>query len=361
MVVRRLAGLPTVSDRFAPRKNSLNFLRLFFAVTVIVTHAWQTAGYGFGPGIAGKPVGYWAVMGFFAISGYFVTKSRRKYDLKTFMTHRVLRIYPAYLVCLLMIAAVFAPLSTAWGSGNEDVRSAAEFVGRNLLLKEYQSGIDATLLHTPSHSPAWNVSLWTLFYEFACYIAVGLLLCAATRYHRLLVLAAFVATAAVASANRVPYAGLAGSSIERFVWLAPFFFAGSLMALYAKRIPLNGYIGLAVLVLVPIGAQLNLAPAISALPAAYLVVLLGVALPLHRVGAVNDISYGMYIYAFPVQQLMNEIGANRLPIGVSLTIAVLATVPVAAASWFFVERPVLYWYRNRTRAIARAPKAVIAT
>ena len=242
----------------------MNFLRLFFAVTVIVTHAWQTAGYGFGPEITGKPVGYWAVMGFFAISGYFVTKSRRKYDLKTFMTHRVLRIYPAYLVCLLMIAAVFAPLSTAWGSGNEDVRSAAEFVGRNLLLKEYQSGIDGTLLHTPSHSPAWNVSLWTLFYEFGCYIAVGLLPCAATKYHRLLVLAAFVATAAVASANRLPYAGLAGSSIERSCgWRR------RLRRIADRTVPrslaaaqLNGSIGLAVLVLVPIGAELNLAPAI---------------------------------------------------------------------------------------------------
>ena len=135
------------------------------------------------------------------------------------------------------------------------------------------------------------------------------------------------------------------------MWLAPFFFAGSLMALYAKRIPLNGYLGLAMLVLVPIGAELNLAPGISALPAAYLVLLLGVVLPLQRVGAVNDISYGMYIYAFPLQQLMNELGANRLPVGVSLTIAVAATVPFAAASWFFVEKPMLRWYRNRTRSL----------
>ena len=89
--------------------------------------------------------------------------------------------------------------------------------------------------------------------------------------------------------------------------------------------------------------------------------LLGVVLPLQRVGAVNDISYGMYIYAFPLQQLMNELGANRLPVGVSLTIAVAATVPFAAASWFFVEKPMLRWYRNRTRSLARAPAAVSTT
>ena len=107
-------------------------------------------------------------MGFFAISGYLITKSRLNNDFKTFMMHRVLRIYPAYLVCLLMIALVFAPLSTAWGKGEENWRSAADFIGRNFFLKSYQSGIDTTLLHTPSGSSAWDISLWTLFYEFAC-------------------------------------------------------------------------------------------------------------------------------------------------------------------------------------------------
>jgi peptidoglycan/LPS O-acetylase OafA/YrhL len=342
--------MATISDRFSQRKNSLNFLRLFFAATVIVTHAWQTAGYGLGPAIAGKPVGYWAVMGFFAISGYLITKSRLKYDFKVFLVHRVLRIYPAYLVCLLAITFAFAPLSTEWGPGAEHWRSAATFIGKNLFLKSYQEGISSTLIHTPSGSPAWDISLWTLFYEFSCYIAIGILLAAAAKYHRPLVIAAFLVTAAVASFNRVPYAGVAGSAIERFVWLAPFFFAGSLMALYGKRIPLNGYLGAVLLVLVPIGAELNLAPALSALPAAYLVLLLGVILPLSRIGGVNDISYGTYIYAFPVQQIMNELGANHLPIGVSLALAVAVTMPIAAASWFFVEKPILLWYRDRARA-----------
>ena len=127
------------------------------------------------------------------------------------------------------------------------------------------------------------------------------------------------------------------------------------MALYADRIPLNGYIGVAMLVLLPIGTELNIAPALAALPAAYLVLLLGVVLPLQRVGAINDISYGMYIYAFPVQQILNELHGDRLPIGVSVVLATVLTVPVAAASWFLVEKPVLTWYRARTKSRRQGP------
>jgi peptidoglycan/LPS O-acetylase OafA/YrhL len=52
----------------------------------------------------------------------------------------------------------------------------------------------------------------------------------------------------------------------------------------------------------------------------------------------NDLSYGVYIYAFPIQQLLASFGLARLNPIVFFVIATAATVPLAALSWFLVER-----------------------
>src|SRR5262245_6149816 len=98
----------TLADGFALRRNSLNFLRLVFALMVIVSHAWPVGGYGDDPRIAGEKLGTWAVAGFFAISGFLIANSRRHAPMGTFLVRRVLRIYPGYLVCLVVVAFAFA-------------------------------------------------------------------------------------------------------------------------------------------------------------------------------------------------------------------------------------------------------------
>ena len=78
--------------------------------------------------------------------------------------------------------------------------------------------------------------------------------------------------------------------------------------------------------------------AFAGLPVAYLLLVLGARLPLHRIGSRNDLSYGLYIFAFPVQQTLQLLFPHReLPVGLFVVIAVGATLPLAAASWFCVE------------------------
>ncbi len=52
----------------------------------------------------------------------------------------------------------------------------------------------------------------------------------------------------------------------------------------------------------------------------------------------NDISYGIYIYGWPVQQLLAMMGLTWLPPGVFFVVATAVTMPMAAASWFLVEK-----------------------
>ncbi len=73
----------------------------------------------------------------------------------------------------------------------------------------------------------------------------------------------------------------------------------------------------------------------------YPVLWLGIHLPLERVGTRNDYSYGIYIYAWPIQQFLAMWGVNHwgYPAYVALTISI--TVPFAVASWWLVEKHAL--------------------
>ena len=80
-------------------------------------------------------------------------------------------------------------------------------------------------------------------------------------------------------------------------------------------------------------------------------------LPSPAVARRHDISYGVYIYAFPMQQLLVYAGAHRLGLVAYDVLAALATAAVAVVSWRLVERPALRWARHRFRS----PPAVSAS
>ncbi len=133
--------------------------------------------------------------------------------------------------------------------------------------------------------------------------------------------------------------------------LVPVFLVGSLLYLYRNEIPdsgglawgcvLLGLIGLAVPVGNGIPAFTLTSMNITAVFFAYPLLWLGIHLPFHRVGARNDYSYGIYIYAFPMQQLLAIWGANRWGYWPYALLSVAATAPLAVASWWIVERHAL--------------------
>jgi peptidoglycan/LPS O-acetylase OafA/YrhL len=339
--LRRKGPVVTALDRaFDPRNNSLNFLRLVLALAVIVSHQWPLGGYGPEPVVAGLTPGTWAVAGFFAISGYLIANSRLNMGFPPFLARRVLRIYPGFLVCLLVVALFFAPLSTVLGEGTVHWSSAASFVGRNVFLKIEQNSIDATLPNAP-YGPAWNGSLWTLFYEFVCYLGIGVLLSTAARWRGPLTVAAWLGCAGAYVAFQHHIGPSGNATLVNMAELGAVFFAGSVLAVFAGRVPMDWRLGIAAAVVAVAAGQLGWFTLVGSLPAAYLCLWLGIVLPCQRIGRRTDISYGVYIYAFPVQQTLNLLHVNRLPVGFSVLVSAAVTVPFAFASWFLVEKPAL--------------------
>jgi peptidoglycan/LPS O-acetylase OafA/YrhL len=82
-----------------------------------------------------------------------------------------------------------------------------------------------------------------------------------------------------------------------------------------------------------------------------------------RLNLRNDLSYGTYIYAYPVQQLLVVMGLGSLNLLLFFAIATAATVPLAAFSWFVVEKQAISLKsrlnRKRPAEVDTAPAAPV--
>ena len=336
----RTAALGTFSTRLDPKANSLNAIRLVLAATVIVSHSWSIGAYGRTPSHGGFAPGGWAVDAFFVLSGYLITGSRLNNTLLSYLKRRVLRIYPGFVVCLLSVVLVFAPIGylhlhhTLWGYASTP-NTPVRYLFENLGLKMHLPAVAGT----PGGGRAWAGTLWTLYFEFLCYLIVGFVACWGA-YRRRPIVAVLMLAAATAISfqnNHVDH----HTDTANLVRLLPFFLAGSVVYLLRDRIPCTWWLAAACaasLVFVP-----NFGPrfvVICALPMTYLLLYLGAVVPI-ALGRRNDISYGIYMYGYPVQQLLRYFHFSSQMLFIAASIG--ATIPLAVASWFIVERPAMRW------------------
>lgn len=328
----------TIGEVLGSRDNALNFVRLVLASSVIFWHTYPLTGSV--PSWPASDAGAWAVHGFFAVSGYLIAGSRMRLEFLPYMWRRSMRILPAFWVVLIATAFVFAPLSAVFTGQPYNPLDGLNYVVQNLGLRLRELAVGSTLSHVP-HPDSWNGSLWTLFFEFGAYIAAGLLLGSKfVRRNMLPVVAVlfvlFSAAAAVHFGSEFP--GVL-REVAPAVRLWSFFLAGMLVFTVRDKVGATPYVGAATATAFVTSWLLGIQDWAGQLPFAMLVLWLGAALPI-RVGATNDISYGVYIYAFPVQQLLVVAGFSVVagPL-LSAVLALAMTVPVAFASWLWVEKP----------------------
>lgn len=133
------------------------------------------------------------------------------------------------------------------------------------------------------------------------------------------------------------------------------FSAGALLYQWRDVIPARWSLVAVCVVIVLVAGQLPDYRVVAALPLAYAVVVSGSLLHNRRLWFRTDLSYGMYIYAYPVQQLLAVLGLLSLnPVVFCLAVAA-ATVPLAAASWFLVEKPARALKTRLKRKAAATP------
>ena len=354
---------------FPYRDNSLNLFRLMLAALVLFAHSFYTTGNGTGPHLQGENIGGWAVAGFFVVSGFLITRSRLRTSAGDYLLHRVMRIYPAFLACLVVTAVVFAPIAVLIQYGSlagyaTTPVTPAQFVWSNITLYMNEYGIGRSLSSVP-YPTAWNGSLWTLFYEFLCYILVWILgaLVWFRRNAILAVVSFLLLTAAHAFEPLVVRFGL-DPSFLLFLKLAPFFLGGACVYFLIERHGVNSWLGVSSLIVAAVlsafipgwGGQ------IAAPFLAYGILWLSTVVPQPAWVSRNDVSYGFYIYAWPVQQLLAllgvGIGAGVLGMVLYNVAAVVVTFGLAWLSWVLIERRAMARVRRKPqRAAALAPGA----
>lgn len=333
-----------------PRRNSLNLVRLVLAATVLFAHGYYVAGAGVGPHVDGENLGGWAVFGFFALSGYLITASRWSNTMGVYLVHRVARIFPAYLVCLVVMVLVFAPIGYLSVHGTLDgylstPTQPANFVFGNALLRINAYDIAGTPAGVP-YPGAWNGSLWSLYYEFLCYLIVGVLALVGwvRRHPAALALAWLVSVGLHAGWARGVGTLLGGNGDASLLFkLLPLFLGGALLQSVRHRVPIHwsGALVSAAVVLGAVWALDGWGAQLTAPFIAYLLLWVGATVPAPPVVLHHDVSYGLYIYAFPVQQLLVLTGIHETNLLLYDLVALTCTIPLAAASWLLVERPAM--------------------
>ena len=333
--------MATIEAAFNPRHNSLNAIRLGLACIVIVIHSSAVGGYGPLPGF--EHVWETALASFFVISGYLITSSRvTTKGILNYYWRRFLRIYPAFFVALLVVAVIIAPLSALISrSANYDWASALGYIVNNLAVYYKQLGIDGTLTSAP-YGSAWNGSSWTLFYELLCYVGIGVLASIVPRKFLKSAVIGVFAVCTVGTAAVHFFGTDMHPVVETAVRLGGYFGAGAILFVCRDRIRLSRLGALLAAVTIITLVAVNAFTVFGGLPIAYLVMYLGVALPLSKVGAKNDFSYGTYIYGFPVQQVLALVFPDQqLPLLGFMGLSIAIAFPLGITSWFLIEKPAL--------------------
>lgn len=343
-----------VSDikRFGEHRNAFGFLRLLFASLVIVSHVPSL--------IDGDlrreplmmlfgtvPLGKLAVDGFFIISGYLILGSYLKLPRAwPYLKKRIARIYPAFLLATLLCVAVAAPLGGAAGSLADPgvwLRSA----GRAFALMS--PGVPGAFAGTPY--PELNGSTWTIAYEFRCYLLVLALGMAGGFSRPFLIPAAAVICLILFKLPEFGWERHLGSTFEhvfgdprRTLRLTGDFLMGCTFYLYQDRVKYSGkWLAAAAIALIgcmfiPLLAE----PALATL-GAYLIfgfARWGSTGWLQSVNNKNDVSYGVYLYAWPVTKILTWFWPTM-----PLVVVGLLTFAIAYAlgwlSWHLLEKPVM--------------------
>ena len=326
-----------LGEAFDPRSNGITALRLGLALTVVFSHAFKVGGFGRDPGetVTGgqTELGPVAVTAFFVLSGFLLAASRERSTTPRFLRNRFLRIFPGYWVCLVVTVVVIAPIGSVLGKTAFDPTDAGLYLVGNAGLLELRPFIGDLYAHVPMPYIV-NGSIWTLAAEFICYLGLAAI---PRQLFRPAAIGLYVALV-VLHLGRI--AGLTSDVVALNLPLA--FATGTMGYLFRERIAIGlPWVGLAVgwLAVVTIGGQFR----DLAIPAlAYLVLWLGVRLPFR---GTTDISYGVYVYAFPLAQLLAVLGAYRLGyVGFTL-LSVMCALVAGWVSWHLVEQRALRWRR----------------
>lgn len=340
-----------LSECAVGRDNNFNLIRLLAALSVIFSHSVAVLGLPanreFFFDRLGFSAGEMAVDVFFVASGFLVTASLvGRGSVVAFVWARALRIYPALWAMLALTVFLLAPKLTSLPLADyfRAPETYAYFGKCATLIGGVRYSLPGVFEHAPLKGE-FNGSLWTLPIELRMYLHLALawLVLAAFPAIRIRALTLVAPMAAGAFLAIILHGRLSGGPFNAANIRVFMFLAGTTLYLWRERITLS-HGALAGLLLILALAAFNKSMFFVAYVLGLAPLVLHLAYvpggPIRRFNAWGDYSYGVYIYAFPIQQTLAQ-AFPAMSLFTMVVLSVLLTLAVASLSWWGIERPAL--------------------
>jgi len=330
-------------------KNNFDFLRLIFSLFVIITHSYPLTGLPEADWLYQITNGqlsfsYLGVRGFFILSGYLIFQSQlRSKGILDYFWKRGLRLFPGLAVALFMtiVIAYFVYEGGGFQSfiSNKNVWT---YLPYNLRLIWPQLGINGVFEHNPFPSVI-NGSIWTIQYEFLCYVLIAIFFFIKRKQiiwiGGIFVFFFICRVFFFESLADYRFIMISGDIIEFSV----FFFSGSLLAaIKIENFKNQRILAIVSTIILIFSLYFNffIISRLIFLPIVIIITGLSATPVLKDIGKkIGDLSYGIYIYAFPVQQtLVYFFNMNHISLMLCSTII---TLGFGFASWHLIEKRAL--------------------
>ena len=332
-------------------KNNFDFLRFLLAIFVIITHSFALMGISEKQewllALTGNQVSFSAVglSGFFTISGYFIYVSlMRSENLKIYLKKRFLRIFPGLFVVLLLTLLIIPFVYTGETSLISN-SSYLTYLPRNLSLYGFQGMVTGVFEELPYKSV--NGSLWTIQYEFSLYI--GLILLYFIKPFKSIQLALTISTLLIMIVlYRSNFNNIYDSQVFQILGihvlnLGSFFVAGTILAQLNLEKWNHSLILIITSILIGVALYFGIYNDVKHVLFPLAILCLGF-LPIkvfQRFSNFGDASYGIYIYAFPIQQVL--IYYLNLTLVEFIISSIILSIIMGYVSWHLVEKRALYF------------------
>lgn len=337
------------SNIWAPTNNNFDLIRLILASLVIVSHSYPLFAGSKDPWEAYGSlynIGQLCVMAFFVVSGILVTRSAtRSRTLLSYAISRVYRLMPGAFVCAVWMVFVLGLAFTTLSIGDYLLNGRIwSFLGRNTLLMSIQYDLPGVFKDNV-YAGAVNGSLWSLKVEIKMYIIFGLLVFSLRFVPKLLpylkhILLVFLLILLAQIYIPDTFFSFEPGGKGLSLWAFGYYFAaGAVLFAWEPSIPRN----LALATVLAIGTALLVNTPyydfVLRLTLPYFVycVAFSQIAPLQKSRGLPDISYGIYIYGFPVQQALSALYVETLGFWGLLGLSLIVTIGLATASWYIIE------------------------
>ncbi|WP_298369944.1 acyltransferase [Azospirillum sp.] len=331
------------------RANNLEFIRLCAATFVIVSHAFTLNGVPYDPYYAWTLHGSLSEIGIktlFTVSGLLAT---RHWDddpnALRFGLRIILRIMPGLAMVTLLCAFVMGPLVTTLPKGDYFASPLLPGFLSNILIYPIQYELPGVFTNTPVPGVV-NGSLWVLAVEASLSLGVAILGTLGFLRWRFVPMTLFLGSIA----TRITLQKLHPTPII-WMWMdvhtlfdcGACFFAGASLCKFDTVLPRLPSVLFALLLLFVACMGTSALPVVTYFVLPYLIFCIAFEenKMTQMISEIGDLSYGVYIYAFPVQQLVVLMFGTAMGAILSMTLTTLLTFPLAALSWFLVERPMM--------------------